>query len=153
MSSKKQPLVYLTRIEKFSSAHCLFNKEFSKEKNLNIFDKCTNIHGHNYTLEVTVKGSINNETGMIMNINDLKKIIEDNVLNLLDHKYIDKDVEYFSGSNNNDKSSSAIISTSENICLFIWQQIAKHLPNPVQLHCIKLHETDKNKVKYYGETI
>ncbi|OTF76644.1 hypothetical protein BLA29_008158 [Euroglyphus maynei] len=144
--STNKPLVYLTRIEKFSTAHRLLNEKFDDEKNIKTFGKCMNIHGHNYTLEVTIKGPINEQTGMVMNIIDLKQIIMENVLNLLDHKYIDNDVEYFRTDEN-----KSIISTSENICLFIWQQIVKHLPEPVQLHCIKLHETDKNIVKFYGE--
>lgn len=144
--STNKPLVYLTRIEKFSTAHRLLNEQFDDENNIKTFGKCMNIHGHNYTLEVTIKGPINEQTGMVMNIIDLKQIIMENVLNLLDHKYIDNDVEYFRSDEN-----KSIISTSENICLFIWQQIVKHLPEPVRLHCIKLHETDKNIVKFYGE--
>lgn len=135
------PLVYLTRVEKFSSAHRLFNESLDESLNCETFGKCQNIHGHNYILEVTVKGYINNETGMLINISQLKSIIDTNVLQLMDHKYLDQDLEHFHKN----------ISTSENICVFIWQQIEKHLPSNVKLHCVKLFETDKNIVQFYGE--
>lgn len=144
MNTKAQPLIYLTRVEQFSSAHCLCNKSLSDEENQTIFGKCNNVHGHNYKLEVTVKGVINSN-GMVINITDLKAIIEQHVLQKLDHKNIDNDVNYFRINN--------IVSTSENVCVFIWNQISEHLPSDVQLHCIKLHETEKNIVEFYGQCL
>lgn len=107
------------------------------------FGKCDNLHGHNYKLEVTVKGPVNGQTGMVMNIADMKSLIESSVLSLLDHRNIDQDVAYF--------RDSAIISTSENVCVFIWKRIAAQLPPLVQLHRIKLHETEKNIVQFFGD--
>src|SRR5690625_2714676 len=95
MTSKHRPLVYLTRVEQFSSAHCLFNRSMDKQSNEALFGKCNNTHGHNYRLEVTVKGTADPSTGMIINIVDLKDIIDSEVLQILDHKNIDQDVGYF----------------------------------------------------------
>lgn len=137
-----RPVVYLTRIEHFSSAHRLHKGTWDEEKNKSVFGKCDNLHGHNYKLEVTVKGRIDEQTGMVMNIADLKDIIERSVLSLLDHRNIDEDVPYFRGHQT---------STSENLAVFIWKQIAAEMPSNVTLHRIKLHETDKNVVEFTGE--
>ncbi|KAF7488074.1 6-pyruvoyl tetrahydrobiopterin synthase [Sarcoptes scabiei] len=146
--STSRPLVYLTRIEKFSSAHRLFQKNRLGSSSIetpdnSIYGKCNNIHGHNYTLEVMIKGPIDSETGMLINVADLKAIIDEHVMKHLDHKYIDEEVDYF--------CQSQQISTSENVCVYIWNQIGSHLPKSVRLHRIRLHETDKNIVDYYGE--
>lgn len=133
----------MTRIEQFSSAHRLHNKCFDVEKNKSIFGKCDNVHGHNYKLELTVKGKIDPDTGMLMNIVDLKKIIDDTVFLQLDHKNIDDDVTYFRDNN--------IVSSCENLCVFIWKQIEKCLNTNVQMHCVKLYETEKNVAEFYGE--
>lgn len=143
--SSRRPIVYLTRIESFSAAHRLHNKNLADELNQTIFGKCNNPngHGHNYKVEVTVKGPVDEHTGMVININDLKSIMNDTIMSILDHKNIDLDIEYFHENN--------VISTSENIAVFIWNSLEKRLPDLVQLHCIKLHETDKNIVQYKGE--
>ena len=88
------PLVYLTRREIFSACHRLHSTKLSDEENLEIFSKCNNLngHGHNYVVEVTVKGYLDDATGMVMNITDLKKIIDISVMKPLDHKHLDKDV-------------------------------------------------------------
>ncbi|KAJ6217537.1 hypothetical protein RDWZM_008694 [Blomia tropicalis] len=135
------PLVYLTRAEHFCAAHRLCNTEWDQSKNRIIFGKCENIHGHNYRLKVTVKGSVDRSTGMVMNIADLSTIIERSVLSVFDHKFIEDDVPHFKNEP----------STSENICLFIWNQIEPSLPSNVKLHRIKLNETNKNYAEYFGE--
>ena len=145
MANNKSPLVYLTRIEHFSSGHRLHNPAWDEAKNKLIFGKCDNLHGHNYKLEVTVKGPVDPQTGMVMNIADLKTVIENSVLSLLDHKNIDQDVSYFRDDGH--------ISTSENLCVFIWKRIVAELPQEVQMHRIKLHETDKNVVEFFGEFV
>ena len=143
--SSKRPIVYLTRIESFSAAHRLHNKNLADELNQTIFGKCNNPngHGHNYKVEVTVKGPVDEHTGMVININDLKSIINGTIMSVLDHKNIDLDIGFF--------HENHVISTSENIAVFIWNSLEKRLPDRVQLHCIKLHETDKNIVEYKGE--
>ena len=140
MTSSK-PKVYLTRIESFSAAHRLHSNQLSDEENVKLYDKCNNAngHGHNYKLEVTVRGHVNASNGMVMNISDMKVLIKQKVLDLLDHKSIDLDVEHF--------KSNKLPSTAENIALFIWSQLVDSLPSQVELHSVKLHETDKNIVE------
>ena len=139
----KKPLVYLTRREIFSACHRLHSKQLSDEENLEIFSKCNNPngHGHNYVVEVTVKGTVDDATGMVMNITDLKKIIDVSVMKPLDHKNLDKDVPYF----------HQVVSTTENVAVFIWLQIKDELPPNVQLDQVKIWETEKNIVVYKGE--
>ncbi|CAF1208017.1 unnamed protein product [Rotaria sordida] len=142
------PKVYLTRRETFSASHRLHSIHLSDSDNIQIFDKCNNPngHGHNYVVEVTVVGHIDNKTGMVMNISNLKELIQIYVLNLLDHKHLDLDVEYFRTKN--------IVSTTENLIVFIWKQLSLPIQqqyNNVQLYEIKLYETEKNIVTYRGE--
>ena len=139
----KKPLVYLNRREIFSACHRLHSKQLSDEENLEIFSKCNNPngHGHNYVVEVTVKGTVDDATGMVMNITDLKKIIDVSVMKPLDHKNLDKDVPYF----------NQVVSTTENVAVFIWLQIKDELPPNVQLDQVKIWETEKNIVVYKGE--
>ncbi|XP_071034767.1 6-pyruvoyl tetrahydrobiopterin synthase isoform X2 [Parasteatoda tepidariorum] len=122
--------------------HSLNNKDLSSEGNKSLFGKCNNPngHGHNYKVEVTVKGKVDKVTGMVINIEDLKNIMKMYVIEPLDHKNLDLDVPYFEN----------VVSTTENLCVFIWKQLSKHLP-PGMLHCVKIHETDKNVVKFYGQ--
>lgn len=114
----------------------------SDEKNRDIFGKCNsfNGHGHNYTVEISVKGPIDQTTGMVMNLTDLKQIMTDCIMLQLDHKCIDKDVAYFKN----------VPSTAENIAVFIWNEIIEKLPQPELLYEVKLWETDKNYVSYQG---
>ncbi|KAH9400637.1 hypothetical protein TYRP_002207 [Tyrophagus putrescentiae] len=140
----RRPLVYLTRIEQFSAAHRLHNCGWNEEKNRAVFGKCDHLHGHNYKLEVTVKGPVDgDQTGMVMNIALLKELIGRSVLSLLDHRNIDADVPYFAEH----------ISTSECLAVFIWQQLAAEMPPTVRLHRVKLHETEKNVVEFCGEFV
>lgn len=144
-----RPKVYLTRRETFSASHRLNSMYLSDNDNIQIFDKCNNPngHGHNYILEVTVVGYTDETTGMAMNITDLKKLIQIYVLDLVDHKHLDLDVEYFRTNN--------IVSTTENLTVFIWRQLASKISQQyndnVHLYEIKLHETEKNIVTYRGE--
>lgn len=136
------PVVYITRIETFSACHRLHSLQLDEEENKAIFGKCNNPngHGHNYKVEVTLKGPVDPVTGMVMNIVDLKVFMQKAIMETLDHRNIDKDVPYFK-----DK-----VSTTENLAVFIWVELQKHLP-PNQLYEVKIHETDKNVVYYRGE--
>ncbi|GIY04388.1 6-pyruvoyl tetrahydrobiopterin synthase [Caerostris extrusa] len=136
------PIVYLTRIESFSAAHRLHSPHLSDQDNYEIYGKCNNPngHGHNYKVEITIKGKVDKPTGMVMNITDLKKIIQETIMEVLDHKNLDQDVPYF----------KEIVSTTENLSVFIWKQLSSSLPSGM-LHCVKIHETDKNVVEFYGE--
>ncbi|CAH8840213.1 unnamed protein product [Trichobilharzia szidati] len=135
---------YLTRVESFSACHRLHSVHLNNEENVEVFQKCNNPmgHGHNYKLEVTIRGPIDQRTGMVINIADLKLIIKKNVLDLLDHKNIDEDVEYFKRNN--------IVSTTENLAVFIWSQLVDAIPNKL-LYKVKVWETEKNIVTYKGE--
>lgn len=135
-------MIYLTRVEHFNAAHKLFNPEWSKEKNLEVFGKCANDnwHGHNYELHVTVKGEPDKQTGFVYNAKTLGILIKDVVVEPMDHKNLNLDVPFMK-----DKFTSA-----ENVAIAIWEQLEQHLPANVQLHCIRLHETPKIYVEYYG---
>ena len=136
-------MIYLTRRERFCAAHRMFRKEWSDEVNLRIFGKCSNPnwHGHNYTLWVTVKGEPSEEHGFVMNINILKQIILDNIINKIDHKNINLEVDFMKGR----------IATTENLAVAIWNEL-----NPViekegaTLHCVRIEETENNSIEYYG---
>ncbi len=135
-------MVYLTRIEHFNAAHKLFNPGWSKEKNDEVFGLCANEnwHGHNFDLHVTIKGEINVGTGFLMDAKKLKQLITDHVLLHLDHKNLNLDVDFLQGK----------ICSTENLATAIWQQLTPHLPGNVQLHCIKLYETPRIYVEYFG---
>jgi 6-pyruvoyltetrahydropterin/6-carboxytetrahydropterin synthase len=131
----------LTRVESFCAAHRLHSNLLSDEANHAVYGKCNNPngHGHNYRVKVSVRGSVDPKTGMIMNISDLKQIIDEKVLCVLDHQNLDRDVGYF--------RDSGIPSTAENIANFIFDQMASSLPIGVTVDSVKLHETDKNIVE------
>lgn len=114
----------------------------SNEENHKVFGKCNSLngHGHNYVLEVSVRGPVDPKTGMVMNLTELKDIMTDCVMKPLDHKNIDKDVEYF----------KTVPSTAENIAVFIWDAVIGRLDKPELLCEVKLWETDKNFVVYRG---
>ncbi|XP_052468239.1 6-pyruvoyl tetrahydrobiopterin synthase [Carassius gibelio] len=133
---------FITRLQSFSACHRLHSKSLSDEENKRIFGKCNNPngHGHNYTVEVTVRGKIDKKTGMVMNLTDLKEFIEEAIMKPLDHKNLDLDVPYFAD----------VVSTTENLSVFIWDSLEKLLP-PDSLHEIKIYETDKNIVVYRGD--
>ena len=134
--------VYLTRRETFAAAHRLFKPELSDEENFQLFGKCSNPnwHGHNYTLEVTVLGSLDSNTGFVLDIKKLKEIIIENVISKVDHKNLNIDTEFMKD----------IISTSENLTIAIWDQLEKKIPGG-KLYSVKLYETENNYFEYKGE--
>jgi 6-pyruvoyltetrahydropterin/6-carboxytetrahydropterin synthase len=136
-------MVYLTRVEHFNAAHKLYNPEWSHERNEEVFGKCANEnwHGHNYELYVTIKGRADKETGFLFDAKKLSNIIKSEVLELLDHRNLNMDVEFLKGQ----------MCSTENLVVGIWNQLVPHLPSGVQLHCIKLYETPRIYVEYYGE--
>ena len=136
-------MVYLTRLEHFNAAHKLYNPSWSREKNEQIFGKCANEnwHGHNYELYVTVKGDPDPDTGFLFDVKQLSKLINEYVIDLLDHKNLNVDVPFLAGK----------MCSTENLAIGIWNQLAPHLPDTVKLHCIKLYETPRIYVEYYGE--
>jgi len=136
-------MVYLTRIEHFNAAHKLYNPRWSKEKNEALFGVCANEnwHGHNFDLYVTIKGTPDPDTGFLMDAKKLSKLIDEHILEQLDHKNLNMDVPFLKD----------MMCTSENLAVAIWQQLEPHLPKNVQLHVIKLYETPRIYVEYFGE--
>ncbi|GAC1452509.1 MAG: 6-carboxytetrahydropterin synthase [Chitinophagaceae bacterium] len=135
-------MVYLTRVEHFNAAHKLFNPAWSAEQNEIVFGKCANEnwHGHNYELYVTIKGRPDQDTGFLFDVKKLSGIIKEHVLELLDHKNLNMDVLFLQGK----------MCSTENLAIGIWNQLLPHLPQDVVLHCIKLYETSRIYVEYYG---
>ncbi len=135
-------MVYLTRHEHFNAAHKLYNPGWSEEKNTEVFGKCANAnwHGHNYELMVTIKGEVNKETGFLMDAKALSAILHEHVCEKLDHRNLNLDVDFMSG----------VLASTENLAIGIWKQIVPHLPKGVDLHCVKLYETPRICVEYFG---
>jgi|TARA_B110001454_G_scaffold30773_1_gene30054 6-pyruvoyltetrahydropterin/6-carboxytetrahydropterin synthase len=130
---------YLTKVFYFNAAHQYGHDDWSDDKNWAVFGPDSKIHGHNYTLEVMVTGEVNKETGFIVDLGQLKEVVNNNVINILDHTQFDKEVEWF-----NDKQPS-----TENLAKFIWNQIELYL-NDVSLYRIRLRETPTIFTDYYG---
>jgi len=135
-------MVYLTRSEHFNAAHKLYNPDWSYEKNEEIFGKCANEnwHGHNYELLVTIKGEPQADTGFVFDVKKLSTIIKDHVIEQLDHRNLNVDVPFMQGK----------MCSTENLAIAIWKELEPHLPTGVQLHCIKLYETPRIYVEYFG---
>ena len=136
-------MIYLTRRERFCAAHRMFRKELSDEENQKVFGKCSNPnwHGHNYTLWVTIKGEPSDEYGFVMNINVLKQIILDNIINKIDHKNINLEVDFMKGK----------IATTESLAVAIWNELLPFVVKAgANLHCVKIEETENNSIEYYG---
>ena len=135
-------MVYLTRLEHFNAAHKLYNPAWSREKNDEVFGKCANEnwHGHNYELLVTVKGNPDPHTGFLFDVKKLSNIIKEKVTEKLDHKNLNIDVDFMRGK----------MCSTENLAIAIWQQLEPHIPLPVKLHCIRLYETPRIYIEYFG---
>jgi 6-pyruvoyltetrahydropterin/6-carboxytetrahydropterin synthase len=135
-------MVYLTRKAEFSAAHYYHNPAFTPEENARIFGKCNNPngHGHNYTLEVTVKGAVDPKSGFVVDLKQLKDVMSREVLDALDHRFLNKEVpEFFTK-----------IPTTENLAIAIWRRLAPKL-NAAQLHRVRVYETPELCVDFYGE--
>lgn len=137
------PTLYISRKAHFNAAHQLWIPSLSEEENFEMFGKCANpnFHGHNFDLYVSVKGSPDPKTGLVMDLKVLKKIINEQVVDQLDHQNLNIDVPWLAG----------IMPSIENIAVAMWQRIEPHLPESVSLHKITLWETQNNFVEYYGE--
>ena len=144
MKFEKRPIVYITKKIEFSAAHRLLNEDLSVEENQELYGKCYNPngHGHNYILEVTLRGPISEKTGMIINLTELKKIVNEYVVELLDHKHLNKDVDHFKKLN----------PTAENIVVVIWKILEQKLESGI-LYKLLMRETGSNSVEYYGEEL
>ncbi|MFW6019368.1 MAG: 6-pyruvoyl trahydropterin synthase family protein [Bacteroidales bacterium] len=136
--------MHITRKERFNAAHRLYREDYSDEKNLEVFGKCSNPnwHGHNYDLYVTVAGEVNPETGFVINLKQLSKIIREYVINKLDHKNINLEVDFMLGK----------LASTENIAIAIWNELEEPVKElDAKLYSIKIYETENNFVEYFGE--
>jgi 6-pyruvoyltetrahydropterin/6-carboxytetrahydropterin synthase len=137
-------MIYITRRECFNAAHKLYNEHWSKEKNDEVFGKCANAnwHGHNFELIVTVKGEVNPDTGFVINLKDLSRIIKDHVIEKVDHKNLNLDVDFMLGK----------YPSTEILAMEFWKILQPLIADAGGvLHGIKLIETENNYVEYFGE--
>ncbi|HCL84113.1 MAG TPA: 6-pyruvoyl tetrahydrobiopterin synthase [Chitinophagaceae bacterium] len=137
-------MVFLTRIEHFNAAHKLYNPSWAREKNEEVFGVCANEnwHGHNYELYVTIKGTPDPETGFLFDVKKLSEIIKEHIIEKLDHRNLNIEVDFMK-----DKMCS-----TENLAIGIWNQLKNRLPAAVSLHAIKLYETPRIFVEYFGQS-
>lgn len=138
------PTAFLTRRERFSSAHRLFQSELSDDQNYELYGQCShpNWHGHNYELYVTVKGEVSEHTGYVINLKALGQVVQKLVVSKLDHRNLNIDVDFMQGK----------LTSTENLSIAIWQVLF----NPIKeigatLYKIKIQETENNFVEYFGE--
>jgi 6-pyruvoyltetrahydropterin/6-carboxytetrahydropterin synthase len=135
-------MVYLTRKAEFSASHYYHNPQLSAEENQRLFGKSGNPngHGHNYTLEVTVKGEVNPVSGFVVDLKQLKETMNREVLDAMDHRLLNKEVPEF----------GKVVPTPENLAIAIWKRLAPKLVH-AQLHRVRLYETPDLFVDFYGE--
>ena len=136
------PTVYVTRKMHFNAAHRLHNPDWSDARNREVFGKCNNPnwHGHNYVLEVTVAGEPDPETGYLIDLSVLKGLIQDKIIDKVDHKNLNLEVDFLAG----------VMPSTENFVVAIWNELDGTLPAG-RLHCIRLYETERNIAEYRGE--
>ncbi len=137
------PKVRITRKLHFSAAHRLAHPDLSDDENRRVFGDCANPnwHGHNYELEVTVAGPVDPETGYVMDLKDLKDLVNGRVVDELDHRNLNLDVPWLKG----------VMPTTENLVVRIWERLATHIPEPAALERVVLWETPRHWVEYAGE--
>jgi 6-pyruvoyltetrahydropterin/6-carboxytetrahydropterin synthase len=146
IGSSQFNMVYVCRKEHFNAAHRLYNPQWSKEKNCEVFGVCANehFHGHNFELIVTVKGIPNPDTGFVIDMKKLSKIIKTEITDKLDHKNLNIEVDFLAGK----------IPSCEIVVMEIWRilapQVAEASESRATLHRIQLYETHNNFVEYYG---
>lgn len=135
--------VFITRRERFNAAHRLFRPDLTNEENFNVYGKCSNPnwHGHNYTLFVTVKAQVNPTIGFSMNLKELSTILKNEIIEKIDHKNINVEVDFMQGK----------IASTENLTIAIWEVIAPLIAEKgATLHCVRVEETENNSAEYYG---
>lgn len=136
---KEQPQMYiLTKRVRFCCSHRLYRDDWTAEQNRNVYGPCTNLHGHNYVLEVSVRGDVDTQSGMIINLNILGKHLTDEIVNRIDHTNLNTDIEEF----------KTRVPTLENMVDVFWDWLDGVLPDGV-LEKITLYETENNKIEYW----
>jgi 6-pyruvoyltetrahydropterin/6-carboxytetrahydropterin synthase len=136
--------VLITKRVEFSASHVCRNEQLSDEENTRIFGAAANPHGHghNYLLDVTLDGQPDPVTGMVMDLKELKEILNREVIDPLDHRFLNREVAPF----------DRVIPTAENIAVEIWKRLAKAIPlGQARLHSVRLYETSDLYVEYFGD--
>jgi len=133
-------MIHLTKQYKFCAAHQYWNESWTEQKNDEVFGEDVRIHGHNYILSITVKGNINKSSGFIVDIQKLNSIVNKEVINVFDHSQIEKDIPWFKNKQ----------PSTENMIVFIWNQLVDKIPSNANLYCVKLRETPTIFSEYYG---
>ncbi len=135
-------MIFITRKHEFCASHRLFNPNFSDEKNEATFGLCNNPngHGHNYVLEVTLSGEVCDETGMVFDLKELKKLTKQEIIDKVDHKNLNVDVDFLNG----------VIPTAENLAIKFWEKLESKITKG-KLYEVKLYESERNYVVYRGK--
>lgn len=136
-------MIYITRKASFNAAHKLSRPDWTEDENTAVYGKCANPnwHGHNYQLYVTVKGEVNPETGFLVDLKWLKDVINTAVVDKIDHKNLNLDVDFMSGK----------LASTENLAIAIWEELVSLISESgALLHSIKIYETENNFVEYFG---
>jgi 6-pyruvoyltetrahydropterin/6-carboxytetrahydropterin synthase len=136
-------MIYITKRFHFSASHRVYNAELTNEENFKLYGNCSNPnwHGHNYVLEVTVAGEVDRELGYLMDLKELKKTVDEAIIEKVDHRNLNIDVDFMKGT----------IPSSENIAVKFWNELEDRLTNPnAKLYSVKLFETENNFVEYKG---
>lgn len=134
-------MILLTKTFKFCAAHRYHNPRWSPEENLAAFAEDHRIHGHNYELEVSLTGEVDPDTGFLADLGVVKALVQQRVIDVLDHSQIETDIPWFANRQ----------PTSENLVIFIWDQIASHFPDGVRLVRVRLYETPSIFTEYDGD--
>ncbi|MCP3914620.1 MAG: 6-carboxytetrahydropterin synthase [bacterium] len=135
-------MVEITHRAEFSAAHRLHTAALSDEENRRIYGPCNTVHGHNYAVEVTVRGPVDARTGMVMNLTDLMRVMHEEIISQVDHKHVNEDVPFLAG----------VIPTAENMAVAFWGRLAVHVDAFAgsELHCVRVVEGSANSVAYHG---
>ena len=131
---------FITKQYKFCAAHRYWNNRWTEAENFENFGDDIYLHGHNYNLDITISGEINTDSGFIVNLQKLNNIVQENVISIMDHSQIEKDIDWFEN----------LQPSTENMVVFIWERLAGKIPSPAKLHSIKLQETPTISTTYFG---
>ena len=131
---------FITKQYKFCAAHRYWNDRWTEAENFENFGDDIYLHGHNYNLDITISGEINTDSGFIVNLQKLNNIVQENVISIMDHSQIEKDIDWFENCQ----------PSTENMVVFIWERLVGKIPSPAKLHSIKLQETPTISTTYFG---
>ena len=131
---------FITKQYKFCAAHRYWNNRWTEAENYENFGDDIYLHGHNYNLDITISGEINTDSGFIVNLQKLNNIVQENVISIMDHSQIEKDIDWFENRQ----------PSTENMVVFIWERLVGKIPSPAKLHSIKLQETPTISTTYFG---